>query len=199
MSNIDNLTAKIESDANARKDEILHEAELKASRIINAKTEEACNESQLIIRKAGLDSGVILEKAISKAELEMRNKKLEVKQIIIEKVFSKAKEELAKMPAKDFETFVTDSIMNLDIDGDEAILIGEEDMKKISAGYLDTLNAGLKLKGKSGELKFEVKEAGVNGGFILSKNGIEINNTFEDLVNSIKYEVEYEIGKILFN
>ena len=37
------------------------------------------------------------------------------------------------------------------------------------------------------------------GGFILEKDGIEINNTFEALVSSLKEELEFEVAKELFN
>lgn len=36
------------------------------------------------------------------------------------------------------------------------------------------------------------------GGFILEKNGIEINNTFEALVGSIKDDLSLEVAKMLF-
>ena len=52
---------------------------------------------------------------------------------------------------------------------------------------------------KKGELKLSNETRDIKGGFILEKNGIEVNNTFEALVNSLKEDLEYEVANVLFN
>ncbi len=198
MSNLDNLTSKIIKDAEVKKIEILNEATVKADEIIKKKTEEANKKASSILQKAEMESKTIKERIISKTDLEIRNKKLLAKQQVIEKVFEAAKEKLKAMNAEEFTKFIKNSIMALNIHGDEEIIINPVDREKLPEKFLDEVNKSLISKGKLGNLKFNVKTHEIDGGFILSKNGIEINNSFDELVNSLKYELEYEVGKILF-
>jgi len=198
MSNLDNLTSKIIKDAEVKKIEILNEATVKADEIIKKKTEDANKKASSILQKAEMESKTIKERIISKTDLEIRNKKLLAKQQVIEKVFEAAKEKLKAMNAEEFTKFIKNSIMSLDIHGDEEIIINPVDRDKLPEKFLAEVNKALISKGKLGNLKFNVKTHEIDGGFILSKNGIEINNSFDELVNSLKYELEYEVGKILF-
>lgn len=198
MSNLDNLTSKIIKDAEVKKIEILNEATVKADEIIKKKTEDANKKASSILQKAEMESKTIKERIISKTDLEIRNKKLLAKQQVIEKVFEAAKEKLKAMNAEEFTKFIKNSIMALNIDGDEEIIINPVDREKLTEKFLAEVNKSLISKGKLGNLKFNVKTHEIDGGFILSKNGIEINNSFDELVNSLKYELEYEVGKILF-
>ncbi len=198
MSNLDNLTSKIIKDAEVKKIEILNEATVKTDEIIKKKTEEANKKASSILQKAEMESKTIKERIISKTDLEIRNKKLLAKQQVIEKVFEAAKEKLKAMNAEEFTKFIKNSIMALDIHGDEEIIINPVDRDKLPEKFLAEVNKALISKGKLGNLKFNVKTHEIDGGFILSKNGIEINNSFDELVNSLKYELEYEVGKILF-
>ncbi|WP_346920166.1 V-type ATP synthase subunit E [Clostridium sp. UBA7339] len=198
MSNLDNLTSKIIKDAEVKKIEILNEATVKADEIIKKKTEDANKKASSILQKAEMESKTIKERIISKTDLEIRNKKLLAKQQVIEKVFEAAKEKLKAMNAEEFTKFIKNSIMALDIHGDEEIIINPVDRDKLPEKFLAEVNKALISKGKLGNLKFNVKTHEIDGGFILSKNGIEINNSFDELVNSLKYELEYKVGKILF-
>lgn len=198
MSNLDNLTSKIIKDAEVKKIEILNEASIKADEIVKKKIEEANKKASSILEKAEIESKTIKERIISKTDLEIRNKKLLAKQQVIEKVFEEAKKRLKSMNPNEFDKFVKNSIMSLNIDGDEEIIINVSDREKLPNKFLLELNKLLIANGKLGKLKFNVKTHEIDGGFIISKNGIEINNSFEELVNSLKYELEYEVGKILF-
>lgn len=198
MSNLDNLTSKIIKDAEVKKIEILNEATIKADEIVKKKIEEANKKASSILEKAEIESNTIKERIISKTDLEIRNKKLLAKQQVIEKVFEEAKKKLNSMSPEEFDKFVKNTILSLDIDGDEEIIINTKDREKLSDKFIVELNKLLVANGKLGKLKFNVKSYDIDGGFIISKNGIEINNSFEELVNSLKYELEYEVGKMLF-
>ena len=197
MSNLDNLTSKIISDAEVKKNEIINEANEKASEIVNKKVEEANKKASSIKEKAKVESISIKDRIISKTDLEIRNNKLKAKQDVINKVFQLAVEKLKSMNNDEFENFMKTSILNLDIEGDEEIIINEEDKAKLSEKFLENVNEELKSKGKKGNLYFKSNNQ-IDGGFIINKNGIEINYSFKELVNSLRYDLEYEVGNILF-
>lgn len=198
MSNLDNLTSKIKTDAEVKKTDIINTAIEKADTIVGKKVEEAQKKASSIIEKAKEDSKSIKERTISKAELDVRNSKLAAKQSVIESVFKKAKDRLNNMSSKEFAEFAEDIITRFELDGDETILMNDENIEKLPENFLENINEKLKAKGIDGKLIIESNNR-VNGGFILSKNGIEINCSFDELVNSLRYDLEYEVGSILFS
>lgn len=199
MSNLDNLTSKIIKDAEVKKTEILNEANIKSDAIIKNKIEEAKIKASSILEKASIESKIIRNRIISKNDLEIRNKKLEAKQKVISSVFDTAKKNLENMNFKDFTKFFKSAIYYLDLNGDEEIILSENDKAKLPSDILQEINNELKAKNKLGNLTYSNKSYKVHGGFIISKKGIEINYSFEELVDSLKYELEFEIGKILFS
>ena len=52
--------------------------------------------------------------------------------------------------------------------------------------------------GKKGKISI-LTNGNFDRGFILDRNGIQINNTFESLVKSLRSELELEVTKVLFN
>lgn len=199
MSNLDNLTSKIISDAEEKKKEILEEANLKALEIKNKKIEEANKKASSILAKAEVESKSAKERVISKTDLDVRNKKLSAKQDLISKVFDLAVDRLKSMSDGEFESFIKDSILSIEVQGDEEILLNEADKNKLSPNFLNEINQELKAKGINGNLSFGSTLTSIDGGFILNKNGVEINYSFYELVNSLRYELEYKVGNELFN
>ncbi len=198
MSNLDNLTSRIIDDAEVRKNEILKEANTKAQEIIDSQRERANEKSSSILRKAEKEGQQNLERIISKAQLELRNEKLRTKQLIIDKAFNMAVEKLEAMEPQDFEAFMKRILLNLEIAGDEEVIICESYKDKLSKSFLEEVNKALVDSNKEGKLRFCKQEQLLESGFKLRKNGVEINYTFKELVNSLRYEMEYFVGNILF-
>jgi len=56
----------------------------------------------------------------------------------------------------------------------------------------------LKKKGKKGELRFSPTLGEKERGFILKKEGMQVNCTFSSFFSSLKNELEIEVAKRLF-
>ena len=80
----------------------------------------------------------------------------------------------------------------------ETIIINEKDKDILNSEFLNNLNKNLISLGKKGEISIDTNGKFTRG-FILDKNGIQINNTFESLVKSLRSELELEVTKVLFN
>jgi len=199
MSNLQNLTSKIIKDSELKAEKIINEAKQKKEEIINKKREEANKISESMLINAQNESKTLIERAISKAELETRNKKLSTRQIILNKVFTQAEEKLIKMNHEVFQQLVKNIILSLDIDGDEEIIMSTEDKAKLPKDFISNINNELGSKGKLGNLKFSNTERNVSGGFILAKGGVEINNSFKAMISSLRDELEFGVNKILFD
>lgn len=199
MSNLNNLTSKILKDAEDRKESILKAANEERAKIIAKKEAIAKQEEEAMIEKAKNEAKTRHERIVSGAELKARNEKLAAKQSVIDSVFNQSIEELCKMSDDDMKKFIKDMILNSDITGDEKIILNQKGKSLLDKSLLNTINSELKANGKKGELTVSDEVRTFKGGFILEKDGIEINNTFEDLVNSSRDDLEFEVANVLFN
>ncbi len=199
MSNISNLTSKILKDAEVKRDNILAVAEEEKAKILNKKKDEAETLEATMLEKAKSEAQTRKERVISSAELKARNEKLQAKQIVIQQVFEKAVEELCKLGKEEYLAFIKNGVTTLAVTGDENIILNAEGQKLVDDAFISEINNELSANGKVGNLKLSSTVGNFKGGFILEKNGIEINNTFEALVESMKEEMELEVAKALFN
>ena len=199
MSNISNLTSKIISDAEERKESIIKAANEEKAKIIAKKQSIAELEKSAMIEKAEVEAKTRHERIVSSAELKARNEKLAAKQVVIDSVFEKSVDELCSMSDEEMKNFMKNVIVNSDITGDENIILNEKGKSILDKKLLEEINSELKSNGKIGEITISSEVRNFKGGFILEKDGIEINNTFEDLVNSLRDDLEFEVAKVLFN
>lgn len=183
MSNISNLTSKILEDAEDKKTSILNDANEQRDKIIAKKEEEASAEEKLILERAERDAAARKERIISGAELNSRNEKLAAKQKVINLVFESSVEALCNLSNEELKDFVTDSILNSGIEGNQNLILNEEGAKVITTEVLNEINNKLNSKAT---ITLSSEKRNFKGGFILEKDGIEINNTYEALVSSIK-------------
>ena len=199
MSNINNLTSKILKDAEERKAKILADGENEKASIITKKTNEANSLEAQMLEKAKREAQTSKERVISGAELKARNERLKAKQVIIQEVFEKSVEELCKLDQDKYIAFVKETILSSGVAGDEKLILNEEGKKFITEAVVAEINKELASKGKKGEISIVSEAGSFKGGFILEKDGIEINNTFEALVDSLKEDLEFEVARELFN
>lgn len=197
MSNLNNLTSKIISDAKLKAKEMSDSAKSQEEKILSQSRAEAQAKKNTVLEKAKLDAKAKRERILSSASLEVRNNKLKAKQEIIDKVFKNALNSLNNLAHDEYENFVKDYILSLDISGDEEIIQNKDN--KISQDLLQNINSALKAKGKKGQLVLSKEKRDINSGFILYKNGIEINCTFEALVLSVRDELENHVVSALFD
>lgn len=196
MSNINNLTSKIMKDAEDKKAVILADAENEKNKIITKKQELAKSAGKTILEKAEREAVSRKERIISGAQLQARNEGLEAKQKVISEVFELSIEALCNLDADDFKKFVKETILNSNVCGNQNLILNDAGKKVINSVLIAEINkelgdkASITLSGETGNFK---------GGFILEKDGIEINNTFEALVSSLKDDLSLEVAKVLFD
>lgn len=199
MSDINVLINKIIKDAEDKKEEILKSAAEEEERILNKKITAAEQEKTQKLQKAKSEAVLRRDRIISSASLEVRNKKLAAKQKMIEKVFGQALVNLSVLPAETYLNFIKNSIIALDLKGDETIIISSKDKGRITDAFIADINKILSSEGKNGNLKLRDNYGSFSGGFVVVKGGIELNYTFEALLDSVKDEMENEVANILFS
>ena len=151
-----------------------------------------------ILDKAGKAAEEKKRRILSMAQLENRKALLQAKQQIIDEVFEKAKAKLKKMPDDKYRGLIAEMLKKSVITGNEEVVISGNDKDRISPEFLAEINKTLKDLGKQGNLKISKTPGQMIGGFILKSEDLEVNNTFDSLINMEREELETEIAKILF-
>jgi V/A-type H+-transporting ATPase subunit E len=199
MSNLKNLSSKIIEDATIKAEAMLKEANDNGISIIASKVKSAKALELQLLEKAKIEASTAKQRIISSTKLTVRNEKLVAMQEIIDKVFQGALEKLLVIGDKEYLELIKSYLLSMPIAGNEELIIPAKFRTVFSDEYLSEINAALNASGKIGEMKLSSGERNVNSGFIVMKKGIEINNTIENLVNSLRDELEAEIVKELFN
>lgn len=199
MSNLESLSSKIIEDARVKAEAILKEASGNGKLMVENKVKKAESLKAEMIKKAKIESITMKQRIISNTQLAVRNDKIEAKQEMIQKVFTKALEKLLVIKDEEYLTLMKSYLLSMPIDGDEEIILPGKYLSLVSEEYLSQINIELIALGKTGEIKVSSEVRDIKSGFIVTKNGIEINNTFESLVNSLRDELEPTIVKELFD
>jgi V/A-type H+-transporting ATPase subunit E len=198
MSNLENLSSKIVEDANIKAESILKEAEDNAILMIENKVKSAKELEAQMVEKAKIEANTVKQRIISNTQLTVRNEKIVAKQKMIDKVFAEALEKLLEIRDEDYLALMKRYLLSMPIAGNEEIILPGKYISVVSEEYLSEINTELNTSGKIGEIKLSSEARNIKSGFIVIKNGIEINNTFESLVNSLRDELESELVKELF-
>lgn len=183
MSNLDNLTSKILTDAKAQADKIVKDAQEKAQHKYDLEIKKINAKKETVLENARRDRELLSERIKSSANLKARNKKLEAKQAVIDKVIDKLKTKLVNMDEKKYINYLNQNIDKKTITGKE-LIVKKEFVGKVKKEFPDA-----KVKGN----EF------VTSGFIIEENGIQENYTFEVKLDFMRDELEVEISKLLFS
>ena len=195
MANLNNLTSKILRDAEERKDSILASAEDEKNKILSKKVAKANELKKEMLQKAEAEAKSRKERIVSSASLKVRNNKLSAKQDVIKDVFEKSIEVLSDISGDDFLRFIRNSVLSLGKIGEQNLILNKDGLDIVDLTFIYDLNQSL---GENGNVKLSPNPGKFRGGFILEKDGIEINNTYEALVSSLKNELEFEVASVLF-
>ncbi len=198
MSNLENLSAKIIEDANIKAEAILKEANENENLMVEKKIKEAEVLKNQMLEKTKIEAIMVNKRIISNSQLTVRNEKLVAMQKMIDKVFACALEKLLAMNDKEYLELIKRYLLSMPIVGNEEIIIPGKYRNIVSEEYLSEINESLKTLGKIGELSLSSDARDIKSGFIVLKDGIEVNNTFDSLVNSLRDELEPKIVKELF-
>lgn len=190
---IENITANILSDAKNIAEGSLANAEKTKQDIINSAKNEAEALKKAAAEKAIADAENLRSRKISAAELQKRKMTLSAKQEAIKKGFDAALVKLKTMPEEQYLNYLADEIVKIP-NCEGTIILNEKDRDKIGERLVKTVNEKL----KSEKLSLSTKTVKASGGFVLKNGAIEINSTFETILDSMKDELTNEVANALF-
>lgn len=190
---IENITMNILSDADSIAEISLMNADKTKQDIINNAKGKAEAIKKAEAEKAEKEAENLKSRKVSAAELQGRKMMLSAKQEAIKKGFDAALNKLKKMSEDEYISFLVDEIVKVP-NCEGTVILNEQDKEKIGERLVKDVND--RLKGE--KIALSNKTGQSSGGFVLKNGDIEINSTFETLLDSIKDELTFEVANALF-
>jgi V/A-type H+-transporting ATPase subunit E len=187
MEEAEGEAAKITGEASEQAGAIKAEAEGEAERIAEEGESRAEAEAAEHVRRK-----------VSLRELEMRKALLREKGKVLDEVFRRALEELRRRDREGSYGLTRDLLVKTIESGDEEIVLSREDRSAVGGSFIQDINERVKQGGKRGEVKLAEETRDIKGGFILRRGRVEVNASFETLLEMLKDDVETEVAGILF-
>ena len=199
MNGIEKITQRITADAQAEIDLIQAEAKAQCDKIAKDSDAAAQEEYWKIFKKGTKDAELRVERLGSVAALEAKKQMLAEKQDIVSLAFDRAVEQLLALPDDKYVAFLAKLASNASRTGSESIVLSADDRAKHGSEVCAAANKLLASAGKPASLTLSDKTGNFRGGLILSEGSIEMNCSFEVLVNMRRPELSGEVAKILFD
>jgi V/A-type H+-transporting ATPase subunit E len=198
MANIDNLKERILSDDREKAKKIEDEARAKAEEIVSsakAKAESILEEVKVRADKDGRDRK---DRIVARAQLDLRNLVLAAKQEAIDKVIDYAVSKVSNMSDEDYSSFIEKMLLNSVETGEEEVIISEKDKNRVHLSVVTRVNQALISQGKKGGLHISSETRNMPSGFVLKREGLEINCSIESRIRILRDSLEGEIASLLF-
>lgn len=123
---------------------------------------------------------------------ELRNLRLAEKQELIQSIYEEASEKLTELSNEEFKGFIVGALKQVDIQEQLTLVIGEYSQNQFTQ---DDFN---QIKDQYPHLELSNQLITGEGGFILSKQGIDYNFTYSELIDENKDRFAIEITQRAF-
>lgn len=183
MSNLENLTQKIIDDAKEKANEMKTNADKKANALVANRVKEANDRKDKALEKAAQEAAMMKERVISSAELKIRDEKLVIKHMLLDKVFQTAKDELLNLDDKSYYSFVENLLKEINC-SNKSVLKVPKGKKEILENLKTTIEV--------------VEDESIESGFMIFDQDIVYNYNFESFVDETRGEIESLIVEKLF-
>lgn len=204
-SGAEKIVSNINSNVQAKADEIIQEAQNKAADIASQAEKDAAAQQKKIVADGQKQAKMKHQQIISEARMNQRRAELGAKEEVIEMAFDKAINDLTDIASTGDSKYV-DSLINMikqaatEIGGGDLIVqVKEADKSKVSsilATAANNVSSDINV-----ETSFELGESinTIGGAIVKTKNGeIEVNNTIESREARFKKSLRSEVAQILF-
>jgi V/A-type H+-transporting ATPase subunit E len=194
MSDITQLTEKITADAKKKYQLVIRDAQVEVEKQEQLKRSQL--EKQLSDRLTQFEKEKRAEMylQISDIHIQSRNKVLTAKQTVLDELFTEALVRLNKMSAEDFRTFVERGLQEAQVSGEIELVLGEKSAHLLTEDSLKEIQQAL----PECQPVIAAKTLPRKGGFLLRQGDIELNFTFEALLDASKEELSHTLLQLIF-
>jgi V/A-type H+-transporting ATPase subunit E len=199
MTGIENITGKIQADAQAEIDRIQADAAAEAEKITAGYEAQAEKDVADILAKGEKNADERGARLVSAAQMEAKKMTLAAKQEMLDQAFALALEKLIQLPEDEYVDFLAKLAVKASRTGSEKMILNQADRARYGVKAATRANEMLVQDGKTGSITLSEETRDIQGGLLLSDGAIEVNCAFETLVRLVRSEVTGEVSKVLFN
>lgn len=192
----EDILNRILDDAKKKARGVEDEARTQARRIVEDSKKKAKSFEAKSLEEAKFRAQEEGKRMLSLTRLEARNLVLAQKRAALDAALEEALKKLISLPDGEYGELVKKILLEAAVTGEEEVIVSPSDRKRFET-ILGEVNADLRKKGRKGKLKLSQETRGLNGGFILRSDGVEINNSFSAILDSLREELEPDLLKIL--
>ncbi|MCD8143728.1 MAG: hypothetical protein LUD79_00055 [Oscillospiraceae bacterium] len=199
MTGIENITGRIQADAQAQIDQVNQKADAQVAQIRDDYQKRTRQETDEILRKGRIAAEEREKRLVSAAQMESKKMTLAAKQEVIEEAFALALEQLCKLPEQDTVALLASLIVKASSTGSEQVILNQADRTRYGVKACQQANAQLEAAGKTGNITLSEQVRDIRGGLLLKNGAVEVNCAYETLVRLVRSEATGEVSKVLFD
>ena len=194
MKGIENITRRIDQDAQAEIDAVLDKARSDAAEVTARYQAQADAQRRELTAKNEKAAAEREERLISAARMEARKVALAARQEMVDKAYDLALEKLCAMPEKTYVETVAKLLAQAAPDGQGEVILNPQVSGSMGPAIVERANALI----GGGKLTLSKTMREIQGGFILKCGNVEVNGTFETLVRLQRTQNAGAVAKQLF-
>ena len=196
---LDHILKTIREKTEEEAQELIKQAEKERQAYIREAEEEARKIRKEYLKKSQRKAEEEKKREIIHIRAEEKKKILNLKKKILGETFDQAQEELGNLEKKEYLSLIKKALfLNLESDYQE-IIVSVRDKAWMEEKFINEIKRELAEQGRKEELSLQTGLPREERGFILKKEGIEINCTFSDLFQNLRDDLEIEVAQILFS
>ncbi|AFL95137.1 V-type ATP synthase subunit E [Thermococcus cleftensis] len=202
MEGAELIIQEINREAEQKIQYILSEAREEAEQIKEEARKRAEARAEWIMRKAQTQAEIERQRIIANARLEVRKKRLQVQEELIQEVISALRERLAELPEEEYFPMLIDLAVGAvkELGSESFVLRSNEKTLELLSNRLDEFRKALAERlGKDVEVALGEPVQTIGGLIVETPDGsVRVDNTFEARIERFEGELRAEIAKALF-
>ncbi|HEX3021917.1 MAG TPA: V-type ATP synthase subunit E [Lachnospiraceae bacterium] len=192
MGSLEELTGKIIEDGKLQAQRIINEAIENSKKELEQESRKSNQSCEDLIKAAEVKADELYKQICAEKEMEIRDKNLFMKQRILDQIFQDAFMQLKDISIEEYKEILQRMIADKDLSN--YILILPDRFLHLQ----EEMYAFLTNLFERGKFPSQVVYKPLAGGFILIKDGVEENYTFEAWIDAVRQEMESKVIDILY-
>lgn len=191
------VTEKILAEARQQAKKIKSEAEQKLAeekKELDRQLSDFAEQTKVLAKKAAEDEKSHI---LAATRMALAKEFLAEKRKILDEVFDTALNRLRKLPDDQYRNLIAKMMLEAAETGDEEVIVDKNETR-IDRHLIDKVNENLSSSGRKSDLKLSDRKQSIGPGFILKRDKIKTNVTFDVLLNKARNELEIDLAKKLF-
>ncbi|MCL2368040.1 MAG: V-type ATP synthase subunit E [Oscillospiraceae bacterium] len=199
MSGIENITRRIFADAEEEIAAIQGTVEAECREIAATYDSQAEARYWEIAAKGKQAADDQAERMQRVAAQESKKQVLATRQKLVEQAFTRAIDQLLALPGEAYARFLADVVARVAQTGQETLIFSPKDREQYGAQVAALANEALRASGREGSLTVSGETRPMSGGVIVTDGLVDLNCSFETLIEVNRASLTGEISAILFD